>query len=396
MRFGIGFIYPNYKDWDRFEAMEQGASLEEVGEMEISDAQVLREQMALADLVEPLGFDTLWSFEQHAAPYIMIPDPHQYMSYFAARTKRIDLGSMIAVLTWHNPFRVAEQVSMLQHHLAGRYYFMGVGRGLARRNFDAMNVNIDESRERFYEILDIVTMALTQEMFSFEGQFYSYKNAGLRPRPLDERVITEAWGAWTSEQTLREMAARGLQPLTTPNKTLESYKEDMLLFNEIRAEHGFEPARQPILQVPLYVSEDADNEEEIIRQYIWEYVDSVLRMYELGTENFAPGPSYAQYRTKGSDFGSGTKESAVETLTTKFLRDGIIGTPEQCAERIAAHRQTVNPSELVVLNGVGTMPSDVAERSMRLFSEKVMPRFDDVRVRAENDPWTKKKHPVAA
>ena len=262
MRFGIGFIYPNYKDWDRFEAMEQGASLEEVGEMEISDAQVLREQMALADLVEPLGFDTLWSFEQHAAPYIMIPDPHQYMSYFAARTKRIDLGSMIAVLTWHNPFRVAEQVSMLQHHLRGRYYFMGVGRGLARRNFDAMNVNIDESRERFYEILDIVTLALTQEMFSFEGQFYSYKNASLRPRPLDERVITEAWGAWTSEQTLREMAARGLQPLTTPNKTLESYKEDMNLFDEIRAEHGFEPARRPILQVPLYVSEDADNEEE--------------------------------------------------------------------------------------------------------------------------------------
>ena len=90
-------------------------------------------------------------------------------------------------------------------------------------------------------------------------------------------------------------------------------------------------------------------------------------MYELGTENFAPGPSYAQYRTKGSDFGSGTKESAVETLTTKFLRDGIIGTPEQCAERVAAHRQTINPSELVVLNGVGTMPADVAERSMRLF-----------------------------
>ena len=97
---------------------------------------------------------------------------------------------------------------MLQHHLRGRYYFMGVGRGLARRNFDAMNVNIDESRERFYEILDIVTLALTQEMFSFEGQFYAYKNASLRPRPLDERVITDAWGAWTSEQTLRDGGAR--------------------------------------------------------------------------------------------------------------------------------------------------------------------------------------------
>ena len=54
--------------------------------------------MALADLVEPLGFDTLWTFEQHAAPYIMIPDPNQYLSYFAGRTKRIDVGSMIVVL----------------------------------------------------------------------------------------------------------------------------------------------------------------------------------------------------------------------------------------------------------------------------------------------------------
>lgn len=388
MRFGMGFVYPNYKDWDRFLALEAGASPEEVGGPEISDGQVLQDQMYLADLVEPLGFDTLWAFEQHAAPYIMIPDPNQYLSYFAGRTKRIDVGSMIVVLTWHNPFRVAEQISMLQHHLNGRYYFLGVGRGLARRNFDAVNVPIDESRERFFECLDILKLAFTQEMFSFDGKFHSYKNASLRPRPLDPRVVTEAWGTWTSETSLRQMAERGLQPMTTPNKTLESYITDMQLFDQIRADNGYAPARRPILQVPLYCSENARSEEEQIRQWIGEYVDSVLRMYELGTENFAPGKSYAEYRTKGSDFGSGGYQDALETLTTKFLRDGIIGTPEECAERIAEHRQTINPSELVVLNAVGTMPKDAAERSMRLFAEKVMPRFDDVRVRAENDPFT--------
>lgn len=388
MRFGMGFVYPNYKDWDRFLALEAGASPEEVGGPEISDGQVLQDQMYLADLVEPLGFDTLWAFEQHAAPYIMIPDPNQYLSYFAGRTKRIDVGSMIVVLTWHNPFRVAEQISMLQHHLNGRYYFLGVGRGLARRNFDAVNVPIDESRERFFECLDILKLAFTQEMFSFDGKFHSYKNASLRPRPLDPRVVTEAWGTWTSETSLRQMAERGLQPMTTPNKTLESYITDMQLFDQIRADKGYEPARRPVLQVPLYCSENAQSEEEQIRQWIGEYVDSVLRMYELGTENFAPGKSYAEYRTKGSDFGSGGYQDALETLTTKFLRDGIIGTPEECAERIAEHRHTINPSELVVLNAVGTMPKDVAERSMRLFAEKVMPRFDDIRVRAENDPFT--------
>jgi alkanesulfonate monooxygenase SsuD/methylene tetrahydromethanopterin reductase-like flavin-dependent oxidoreductase (luciferase family) len=392
----MGFIYPNYKDWDRFLALENGASPEEVGEMEVADSQILHDQMYLADLVEPLGYDTLWAFEQHAAPYIMIPDPHQYLSYFAARTKRIDVGAMIAVLTWHNPFRVAEQISMLQHHLRGRYYFMGVGRGLARRNFDAMNVDIDESRERYWEIFDIVRLALTQEMFSYEGQFYSYKNASVRPRPLDPRVVTEAWGTWTSETSLRQMAERGLQPMTTPNKTLDSYLQDMELFRGLREEHGFDPPRQPVLQVPFYCSEDADNEQELIKQWIGEYVDAVLKMYELGTENFAPGKSYAEYRTKGSDFGSGSYESALETLTMKFLRDGIIGTPEECADRVAEHYRTIKPSELVLLNAVGTMPKEVGEKAMRLFSEKVMPRFDDVRVRAETDPWTKQPQREAA
>jgi alkanesulfonate monooxygenase SsuD/methylene tetrahydromethanopterin reductase-like flavin-dependent oxidoreductase (luciferase family) len=318
----------------------------------------------------------------------MMPDPNQYLSYFAGRTNRIDVGSMIVVLTWHNPFRVAEQISMLQHHLNGRYYFLGVGRGLARRNFDAMNVPIDESRERFFECLDILKLAFTEEMFSFEGPFHHYKNASLRPRPLDPRIVTEAWGTWTSETSLRQMAERGLQPMTTPNKTLESYVTDMELFNQIRADHGYEEARGPILQVPLYCSEDAHAEQDQIRQWIHEYVDSVLKMYELGTENFAPGKSYAEYRTKGSDFGSGGYDDALETLTTKFLRDGIIGTPEECAERVAAHRETINPSELVTLAGVGTMPKDKAEKAMRLYAEKVVPRFDDIRVRAENDPWT--------
>ncbi len=395
MRFGMGFFHPNYSDWDRFLALEAGASPEEVGEMKVPDATVLQEQMALADLVEPLGFDTLWAFEQHAAPYLMMPDPNQYLSYYAGRTRRIDVGAMIVVLTWHNPFRVAEQVSMLQHHLAGRYYFLGVGRGLARRNFDAMNVPIDESRERFFECLDILQLAFTQEMFSFDGQFHSYKNASLRPRPLDPKIVTEAWGTWTSETSLRQMAEHGLQPLTTPNKEIESYVVDIQLFDQIRAENGYEAARRPIFQVPLYCSKDAHAEQDEIRQWIGNYVDSILKMYELGTENFAPGKSYAEYRTKGSDFGSGTYDDALETLTTKFLRDGIIGTPEECAEKIAAHRELVNPSELVVLTGVGTMPNDKTERSMRLYAETVVPRFDDIRVRAENDPWTGRGEPRA-
>ena len=45
----------------------------------------------------------------------MIPDPLQMLTYFAARTQRVDLATMVIVLPWHNPVRVAEQLAMLQH-----------------------------------------------------------------------------------------------------------------------------------------------------------------------------------------------------------------------------------------------------------------------------------------
>jgi alkanesulfonate monooxygenase SsuD/methylene tetrahydromethanopterin reductase-like flavin-dependent oxidoreductase (luciferase family) len=377
MRFGVTFSFSNYWDWDRFEALERG---EQVGRQPVSDAQIWAETLALADLAEPLGYDTLWTIEQHAAPYLMVPDPHQYLSVIAARTKRIDVGSMITVLPWHDPFRLAEQISLLQHVLGPeRRYFLGVGRGLARRNFDSMNVDMDTSRERMNEVLDILGLALTQEMFSYQGRFWSYENASVRPQPLDPTVITDAWGAWTSETSLRNMAERGMHPLTTPNKTMESYLEDLDQFIRIRERHGYGPPNRPILEVPMYCCESELEAREGAERFFAEYVDSIVRLYEIGTENFGMTNAYSEYHTKGSDYGDGTAENAMEMLTTKLLNDGIWGTPEQCAERIVAHHEEVDPSELIVFLGTGTMTSAESERAMRLFAERVLPRVAHLR-----------------
>jgi alkanesulfonate monooxygenase SsuD/methylene tetrahydromethanopterin reductase-like flavin-dependent oxidoreductase (luciferase family) len=376
MRFGISFFVNNYGDWDRFEALERG---EEVGPPAISDEQLMREHYHLGSLVEPLGFDTLWAFEQHAAPYILIPDPHQYLTYFAARTSRIDFGSMIVVLPWHNPVRVAEQVAVLQHQMGrGRHYYLGVGRGLAFRNFNAMGVRMEDARELFNEALDIVELALAQELFSYEGAHFRYDNVAVRPRPFDRDAIT-ILGSWTSEQSLRNMASRGLQPLTNPSKEIESYLGEMRLFNEVRAEAGFGPANQPVLQVMLACCQSEQEAQEAAAGYFRELVDSILRMYQIEQwgERMANTKGYEQYTSQGSDFGSGSYESAVDTLTAKFVDEGIVGTPEQCLEKVIAHYETIAPSEMVVVNSTGGMPAAFAEKSMRLFAEKVMPRAAD-------------------
>lgn len=377
MKFGVAFAFQNYTDWDRFFALERG---EEVGPPAMSDYQIWTEQIALADLVEPLGFDSLWTMEQHAAPYLMVCDPTQFLTRFAARTSRLEFGSMITVLPWHDPIRLAEQITMLQYVMGpDRRYHLGVGRGLARRNFHAMGVDMDTSRERFDEVLDVLQLAFTQEIFSFEGEFFHYENVSVRPRPLDPSVVLNAYAAWTTETSMRKFAERGLHPLTTLNRTMETYLQELDSFYSIREQNGHGPGERPVFEAPLYCCESEQQAREGAERYFREYIDSVVKIYEIGGADFGRQKGYEDYRTKGSQFGDGTAEDAMDSLTTKLVRDAIWGTPEQCAERIVDIYERVDPSQFVVLLGLGSMPSAEIETSLRLYADEVMPRVAHLR-----------------
>ena len=97
----------------------------------LSDAEVYAQELRLAEMAEPLGFDSVWSVEHHFTDYTMCPDVLQFLSYMAGKTQRVKLGSMVVVLPWHDPVRVAEQIVMLDH-LSGGRVILGLGRGLAR------------------------------------------------------------------------------------------------------------------------------------------------------------------------------------------------------------------------------------------------------------------------
>jgi len=96
-----------------------------------SDRQFMREELGNCERAEPLGFDSVWVTEHHFDDYSISPDPCQVLSYIAGKTKHIKLGSMVIVVPWHDPVRLAEQISLLDHVSNGRY-ILGFGRGLAR------------------------------------------------------------------------------------------------------------------------------------------------------------------------------------------------------------------------------------------------------------------------
>ena len=77
---------------------------------DLPDRQIYANDLSLVDLVEPLGYESIWSVEHHFTDYTMCPDVYQFLSYCAGRTKTAQLGSMVIVLPWHDPLRAAEDL----------------------------------------------------------------------------------------------------------------------------------------------------------------------------------------------------------------------------------------------------------------------------------------------
>ena len=85
----------------------------------------------------------------------MCPDVVQFLTYMAGRTKTAKLGSMVVVIPWHDPIRVAEQISMLDHVSNGRMIF-GMGRGLARIEYEGFRLDQNEGRNLFVEHAELI------------------------------------------------------------------------------------------------------------------------------------------------------------------------------------------------------------------------------------------------
>src|SRR5215831_17557991 len=163
--------------------MKVGTALNMLTKEGMSDAAVLAEHLALGDLAEPLGFDSLFALEHHFTGYAMSPSPTQLLSYFAGRTKRIVLGTAVIVLPWHDPVRVAEEIALLDILSGGRCLF-GFGRGAASVEYEGFRIPMEEARARFAEAAQLIRKALKEPEFDWQGEFFQIPKTAIRPRPI--------------------------------------------------------------------------------------------------------------------------------------------------------------------------------------------------------------------
>ena len=364
MKVGVHFNFQNYHDWERFEAKRAAE------DPTASDTRLYEEELHLGGLVEPLGFDSYWAIDHHFSPYIMTAGALQNLTYFAGKTERIDFGTMVIVLRWYDPVVVSEQISVLDNMLQGRKLTIGLGRGAAKREFDAYRSPMGESRDRFMESLGVVRKALTQEFFSHEGDFYTIPETTIRPRPRNAGELVDSMrAAWISPETLEIAADAGLGMLFTNSKKWEEYQADVKRFNELRAERGWAP-RQPTVVVNTACFDTAEEAWEVMLTHTREAQESVQRHYQFqDSARFENTKGYKYY----ANFGKTLKEHSEDQRAEFAAKPQAWGTPEMVLEKLRHIQQMTGAEELVMNFRFGGMPAETAERSMRLFANDVLP-----------------------
>jgi len=340
------------------------------------DHEVYGDELRLADLAEPLGFDSVWGVEHHFTDYTMCPDVLQFLTWVAARTTRVRVGSMVVVLPWHDPLRVAEQVAMLDVMSDGRL-ILGIGRGLGRVEFDGFRVPMDQSRARFVESAELLLRGLEDGFCEHHGAYVEQPRVAIRPKPPSS-FRGRTYAAAVSPESSRIMAELGIGILIIPQKPWEQVTAELADYRRVYHDVNGREAPPPIVAGWTFCDPSAERARDMAVRYIGGYWRTVLEHYELRGEHLAHVKGYESY----ARLQEIVRDGGADALTEFFLSLQVWGTPEQCFERVMDVRARTGADGFVAAFRYAGMPCADAEASMRLFAREVRPELAKVRAPA--------------
>jgi alkanesulfonate monooxygenase SsuD/methylene tetrahydromethanopterin reductase-like flavin-dependent oxidoreductase (luciferase family) len=316
-----------------------------------------------------MGFDFVGLVEHHFTDYAMCPDNAQALSYIAAKTRRIQLMPAAFILPWNDPLRVVEKAVLLDILSEGRV-IVGLGRGLARREFEGFRVDMAESRQRFDEAVEIVLRGLEEGVVSADTSFYKQPRVEVRPRP-NASFKGRTYMVGMSPASVEVAARLGLATLKFSNAPwTEAVREVNAYRESFRRHHG--RAAPPFVICDFMICfEDARKVEDYTARHFRAYFESVFSHYELGGDHFSQLPSYAMY----AEMGRKASEVGADKAYRDFIGANLVGTPAEIVELHRARRELVGDYDLSVNVSFGSMPyKDVWEQA-KLFADKVLPRL---------------------
>jgi alkanesulfonate monooxygenase SsuD/methylene tetrahydromethanopterin reductase-like flavin-dependent oxidoreductase (luciferase family) len=299
---------------------------------------------------EALGYHATFLVEHHFTGFGQVSASLSLLTWVAAQTKTLRLGTAVLVLPWHNPVLVAEQAATIDLLSGGRLDF-GVGKGYRHNEFAGFCVPIEEADARFNESLDVIIKAWTsKQRFSHHGKYWNFEDVIVEP-PTAQKPHPPMWMGAGSPDSIRQVAARGYNLLLDQFASFETVAERIAIFKAAVEERGrvFDPMDVGVARAYFVAKDAADKEAALERR-----LEAQRRLATISN-----APDGTKNRSSIMAF-SDTREASEESA--------LYGTPDEIAGKLEKLRRL--GVEYVLLNGGGP-----ALDSLRRFGRELMPAF---------------------
>jgi len=332
---------------------------------DISMDEVMRHNLQMVQVAEEGGFESVWAAEHHALEMTIAPNPFQILTWFAAHTSRIRLGTAVVVAPYWHPINLAGEAALLDLYSGGRLEF-GIGSGAYQREFDRMAGGLKQTEGYKYahEMLPALK-ALWRGDYEHDGTYWKFPAATSVPKPVQEphppiwvaarAPITFDW-AVANECNIMTWA------LTRPFSEVETYKQRL---DDALAKHP--EAKRPQFTTMRYSAVCASDDQ--VNAAVDACIGQLGRFENLfknlgGVNNGFPEVVNLAELSSRQEFSRNT------------LRENLVfGTPDEVIAKLKRYQALgVDQFTYCASYGLG-IPQQ--QQSLELFIREVMPAFEE-------------------
>jgi len=325
-----------------------GSATARHGGPDVDSGQGYRQFVEYNVEAEALGYHSTFLVEHHFTGFGQVSASLSLLTWVAAKTKTLRLGTAVLVLPWHNPVLLAEQAATIDLLSGGRLDF-GVGKGYRHSEFAGFCVPIEEADARFNEALDVIVKSWTsKQRFSHHGKHWRFEDIIVEP-PTAQKPHPPMWMAAGNPYSIRQVAERGYNLLLDQFASFETVAERIGIFKTAVQALGraYDPMDVGVARAFYVAKDQADKDAALERR--------LEAQRRLATVSNAPDGT----KSKSSIMAfSDTREASEESA--------LYGTPDEIARKLERLQEL--GVGYVLLNGGGP-----AQDSLRRFAREVMP-----------------------
>jgi len=335
-----------------------------------TEAEMIERCLQQMEIADDLGFDAAWTVEHHFTPeYSHSTSPEMFFAAASQRTKQIRMGAGVELLPLHHPIHLAQRWAWLDVLSGGRVN-MGIGRGAMQNEFDLFRPGMFEnhhleSRAMFFEWIEILKKAWTEDTFSFDGKFSSFEDAQPLPKPI-QKPHPPFYAAGGSPDSFVLYAQKGMRMLgQAAVKPLFMAMEEARTYHQSWNAAGHDPKEAEFGL--LWGTHCAATNEEALKTatdpVMW-YVSRLQRFFGPRSVN---KEKIAEF--KGYDWWT---DPSMDKLVANDMV--LAGDPDHCT-RLIQKAESAGINHILCQFQIGGLRHEQAVESMQLFAREVMPEF---------------------